>query len=307
MTITSRIDAVTAIPAEYRQPFMPAPRSVKIELSGACNYHCSFCVRSVRENADGTMDRKLYSSIIKQLAVAGVEEVGLFYIGESFMCRWLPDAIREAKAAGIGYVFLTTNGSMATPERVHACMEAGLDSLKFSLNYADGEQLHAVADVRPHLFERTLHHIRQARALRDENGYKCGIYASSIAFTGEQGDKMHATVESIRPWLDEHYWLPLFDMGGANEGKARVSGNPGRLGNMREPLPCWSVTTGHVTHEGKLSACCFGVGADDTLVMGDLREQTFMEAWNSPVFQELRAAHFRKDVRGTPCEKCIAA
>ena len=35
-------------------------------------------------------------------------------------------------------------------------------------------------------------------------------------------------------------------------------------------------------------------------------QQPFMEAWNSPAFVNLRAAHLRKDVRGTVCENCIA-
>jgi hypothetical protein len=40
--------------------------------------------------------------------------------------------------------------------------------------------------------------------------------------------------------------------------------------------------------------------------MGDLKEQSFMDAWNSQVFQGLRAAHLKKDVTGTPCETCVA-
>ncbi|HEX3096544.1 MAG TPA: hypothetical protein VHQ02_02435 [Usitatibacter sp.] len=43
-------------------------------------------------------------------------------LGESFLCDWLPDAIGHAKARGIPFAFLTTNGSAATPERVRACM-----------------------------------------------------------------------------------------------------------------------------------------------------------------------------------------
>jgi hypothetical protein len=31
-----------------------------------------------------------------------------------------------------------------------------------------------------------------------------------------------------------------------------------------------------------------------------------MEGWNSVAFQELRAAHLKKDVSGTICEKCVA-
>jgi len=40
--------------------------------------------------------------------------------------------------------------------------------------------------------------------------------------------------------------------------------------------------------------------------MGDLKEQSFMEAWNSQAFQTLRKAHLNKDVRGTGCETCAA-
>ena len=67
----------------------------------------------------------------------------------------------------------------------------------------------------------------------------------------------------------------------------------------------WSAfTEGHVTAEGRMSACCFDATANWT--MGDLNKVSFMEAWNSPEFVNLRAAHLRKDVRGTVCENCIA-
>jgi radical SAM protein with 4Fe4S-binding SPASM domain len=63
-------------------------------------------------------------------------------------------------------------------------------------------------------------------------------------------------------------------------------------------------TEGHVTAEGKLSACCFDTTSN--WVMGDLVEQPFMQAWNSTKFTQLREAHLRKDVRGTICENCVA-
>jgi MoaA/NifB/PqqE/SkfB family radical SAM enzyme len=308
MGITSRIDAITAIAPEYRGPFLPAPKSVKIELTANCNYRCSFCVKSLRPDA-GEMDRGFYRRIIGEMRAAGVEELGLFYIGESFTCKWLPDAIREAKAIGFPYVFLTTNGSATTSARVRACMDAGLDSLKFSLNFADEQQFAAVAQVNPSLYRRAIANLKAARQIRDDGGYTCGLYASAIAFDGEQGEKMRRMVAEVEPYVDEFYWLPLYGMGGASKeaGWTPQPGNPGRLGAMRPPLPCWSIATeGHVTAKGMLSACCFGVGVDDDLVMGDLNKTEFMSAWNSPKFQELRKAHLSKDVRGTPCETCMA-
>jgi radical SAM protein with 4Fe4S-binding SPASM domain len=88
-------------------------------------------------------------------------------------------------------------------------------------------------------------------------------------------------------------------------GYRPTAGNQGRIGALREPLPCWSAfTEGHVTAEGKLSACCFD--AKSTWTMGDLAQQPFMAAWNSPPFVKLREAHLKRDVRGTVCENCIA-
>ena len=86
MTITDRIDAITKIAPSHRGVFIPAPKSVKIELTANCNYKCSFCVKSLRPD-DTTMDRAFYSRIIRELYVNGVQELGVFYIGESFTCK----------------------------------------------------------------------------------------------------------------------------------------------------------------------------------------------------------------------------
>jgi len=152
-TITSRIDAITRIPPAYLKAELPAPRAVKIELTSQCNYRCGFCAHRLRMKKRGEMDMAFFERIVGEMVDAGVEELGVFYIGESFMCEWLPDAIAHAKRRGIRYVFLTTNGSLATPARVSECMRAGLDSLKFSMNNADAAQFERVAQVKGRLFD----------------------------------------------------------------------------------------------------------------------------------------------------------
>lgn len=306
-SITRRLDAATIVPAELRRTELPPPKSGKLELAGDCNLGCSYCSRTISNNT-GEMDRALYTRIIREMVDMGIRSVGLFFIGESFLLRDLPERIAEARAAGMEYVFLTTNGTLATPARVRSCMEAGLSSLKFSLNYADRAQFEEIARVPGTLFERTLSNIAAARRIRDEGAFDCGIYASSILYDGEQRARMQALVDRVLPDLDEHYFLPCFSMQGAadNAGFERSSGNPGRVGALRDPLPCWSLWSYHIDHLGRMVACCFGNGADDAFVVGDLREQSFMEAWNSGKFQALRAAHLAGDVSGTPCANCAA-
>ena len=306
--ISERIDAITAIPREYMGTVVPPPRSVKIEITADCNYHCAFCVKSLRPN-NGQMDRALYSRLIRELRAAGVEELGLFYIGESFTAKWLPEAIAEAKSVGFPYTFLTTNGAAAPPARLKECFQAGLDSLKFSINFVDPDQLASVANVAPKHWQKAIDNLKHARTIRDGGKYPCGIYASSIAFDGDQGEAMRKVVDDIRPFVDEHYWLPLYGMGGASkaQGWKPQPGNPGRLGALREPLPCWAVfTEGHITTDGLLAACCFGTGIEGDLIMADLKTCTFMEGWNSQAFRELRGAHLARNVSGTACAECAA-
>lgn len=309
-TISKRIDAVTEIPAEYRNEICPAPKSVKIELTSKCNFHCGFCSHHLGQKQFADMDRDFYKRIIKDMRDSGVEELGLFYIGESFICDWLPEAVAQAKDVGFPYVFLTTNGSLATATRVREVMEAGLDSLKFSLNNADQWQFRQVTGMAPSMFETIKNNVKQAWHIRENGGFKTKLYASSIKYDGSQQSIMQAFVDEIKPYVDEHYWLPLLSFGDqatkseTKMGLKAVVGNPGRLETMRPPLPCWAVfREGHISHEGYLSACCFD--SSNSWIMADLNKVGFMEGWNSEKFQALRKAHLSRNVRNTPCAGCI--
>ncbi|HEV8520301.1 MAG TPA: radical SAM protein [Burkholderiales bacterium] len=314
-SITEQIDQVTKIPPHYLKAELPAPRSVKIEISPRCNYRCGFCALRTREvQPKWDMDFTLFKRITREMRDAGVEEIGVFYLGESFMNpRLLVDCIAYLKGKlGVPYVFLTSNASMAFPEAVDECMKAGLDSLKWSVNAADELQFEQIMGVAGKLFYNALDNIKAAWDLRREKSYETGLFASSIRYDGVQQVKMETLLaERVRPYVDTHYWLPLYSMGAfatqreEQLGYRPTAGNQGRIGALREPLPCWSAfTEGHVTAEGKLSACCFDAKA--TWTMGDLTQQSFMQAWNSPAFVKLRAAHLKKDVCGTVCEQCIA-
>lgn len=315
MGIAERIDAVTGIPPSHLRADPPAPRSVKIELTGRCNYRCGFCALRTREvQPKGDMDFVLFQRITREMRDAGVEEIGLFYLGESFSApALLAQAVAWCKRdLGMPYTFLTTNGSLARPEAVLACFEAGLDSLKFSINAADEEQFTAVMGVKPALYWKALENLKLARAMRDNGRFACRLYASSIRYDGEQHTKMQAMLaEHVLPYVDAHYWLPLYSMGSvATEREAELgyrptAGNQGRLDALREPLPCWSAfTEGHVTADGLLSACCFD--ADARWTMGDLTRESFLAAWHSEAFQRLRSAHLARDVSSTVCEQCVA-
>ncbi|MEK6591685.1 MAG: hypothetical protein AABZ67_01255, partial [Pseudomonadota bacterium] len=85
-SITERIDNVTRIAPDYLKAAPPAPKSVKIEISPRCNYRCGFCALRTREvQPKWDMDFELFKRVTKEMRDAGVEEIGVFYLGESFM------------------------------------------------------------------------------------------------------------------------------------------------------------------------------------------------------------------------------
>ena len=310
MSIVKRIDAITDIPKSHRTTICPAPKSVKIELTSRCDLRCYFCATGQNLRKKRDINFEFLRRILTEMRQAGVEEIGLFYLGESMLYDRLPEVILMARELKFPYIFLTTNGRTASFQRVYECAEAGLDSLKFSLNAHDRDSYKEV--TRVDAFKDVINNIKDSRDATFKaylkTGHRCRTYASSIMFDDFQPTRMKDILAEIKPYIDEHYWLPLYNQAGIisyhNDEKV-VAGNIGRIGALRDSLPCWALfTEGHIREDGMLSACCFDHSGDFS--MGDLNKVSFMDAWNSEKFQLLRQANLNKKIKGTVCENCIA-
>ena len=112
----------------------PFPKTMEVEVTNACNHACVFC-----SNPHSTRKRRLIETsmllrIMKEARNLGTDELGLYTTGESLMHKELPLLIREAKAMGYRYVYISSNGALATPEKAKEIIDAGIDSIKFSIN-----------------------------------------------------------------------------------------------------------------------------------------------------------------------------
>lgn len=332
MTITARIDHVTDIEPGFLQKICPPPPSIKTETSNRCNYKCSFCSLRTRDNPGAEdMPWESLQHVMDITRKAGVDEWGCFYLGEATMAPdLLLKEISYAKQIGFPYVFLTTNGSLLTANLVRSMMEAGLDSLKFSINAKDDAQFEEVMGVKAKNYHKSLAALDMSRKIRDTGGYSTRLYASYIKFDGQHAEEMEALLsEYVRPYVDECYALPLYSMGlraaeiQAATGFMPTHGNMGRIDETtglpkRAGIPCWSVfKEAHVRINPDnghpiLSACCFG--SDSRFDICDLMDyDDFMDAWNHPKLQNIRAKHLEcletgntDPLKGSMCEVCVA-
>ncbi len=312
MSIRQRLNRITVIPADYRSTTPPVPKSVKIEITQRCNYRCQYCAYTFRKDKPLDMDFELFKRITKEMVELGVEEFGVFYIGESFSNpKLLIDCVTYLKQdLKAPYVFLTSNASLAKPQVVKNLMAVGLDSLKWSCNATNDEDFNKLMGVNPTFFDLAKDNIKSAWELRQMLNYKTGLFTSSIMYDKNQPEKAKEFLAKyVLPYVDEHYWLPLYTMGGITTenstklGYQPLAGNPGRCDNLVPPIPCWTLFTGaHVLADGRLTGCCMdGLG---NWVMGDLKTQSFMECWHSEEFKKLRQAHLNNNIIGTKCDKC---
>lgn len=303
-SITERLRELDKPTAAARSAAPPLPRSAKVELTARCDLNCYFCAAQKRPRCRGDMPLHVFKRIASGLRGLGVGDLGLFYIGESFLYEALPEAVRYAKEfCRYRYVFLTTNGLAATPQRVRECMLAGLDSLKFAFNWAGGEQFEAVTGRSSGEHRAVLANLKAARRVRDEvqqaTGRRCGLYASSLAYDDEQEDRMSGVLDEIYAAVDEHYWLPLL-------GHRGLPGNEDTVGPLPvKRAPCKALFTElQVAFDGHVCACPLDASA--RFHMGDIGAGTYTGAWHSAHFQALRKAHLSGELQGTVCESCIA-
>jgi len=329
MDITNKIDAVTKIGKDRIEAggIQPVPKSVKIEITSKCNLRCKYCSLRTRKPIPkkNNMDLDYFKAITTDMKKSGVEEIGLFYLGESFTT---PDLLIECakwckQELQFPWVFLTSNGTKAYPDVVLALMDAGLDSLKWSLNSWSPKQFKEVTGGSKKNFEDIADNLRKTFAIREKYGFKTILSASSIMYDEEQVRNINKYLyrEKIDNFIDRHYWLPMYQMSMHREevqkklGYVPTMANTGRIDPLtmkpnRDPLPCWALfTEGHVRVDGGLSACCFA--CDGTFDMGNLDGDNFMKEWNSPEFQALRETHIRtltdgpKILLDTPCRVCV--
>lgn len=301
--IIERVKETSNIPKELLKEKPEFPKKAKIEVTSRCDLGCFFCSINYKNTKKGDISKEFLFRIIKEMKDLDVKELGLFWLGEPLLVGELPKYIEFAKKTGIDYVFITTNGRLATPKKIKELFDSGLDSIKFSINAGNREQYKKACGVDA--FDQVISNVRSAWQYRGNNK-KPAIYASTIYDPNNRND--YDNVNSlIGSHVDQHYPLRMYGQYTFSEGERfQIADNAeGEQRTLQSMLPCWSLfTEPHVSFDGYLSACYSD--HDERLYMADLNEMSLIDAWQSEKFAELRSKHLSLNVKGTVCEECIA-
>ena len=273
----------------------PFPKTVLIELSSLCNHACVFCAYPKTTRPGQRMSLELLDRLLDEAYGLGAREVGFYSGAEPFTSRDLEEAIARAKRCGYEYTFLSTNGSLATKDRLTACIDNGLDSIKFSINGADREtylRIHGKDD-----FDRVIDNVRFACEYRREVNRDVYVAVSCVVIESDNVSNVD-TPEWLRQTLgaivDELVVFP------ANNENGQMIG----LAPMDISAPCvLPFARAHISAEGYLRVCCNDY--QNYLAVVDLNITPLAEAWNADIFRDIRRRHLDNNLEGLLCHNCI--
>lgn len=276
---------------------MPSiPDKMAIEVTNICNHRCIFCPSSRMTRKKVEIDEYLFNKILVEAYELGVRQLGFHITGEPFVCKNLAKYIKKAKDMGFTYAYVTSNGSLATPKRLEEVFEAGLDSIKFSINAGTRDtykQIHG----NDH-FETVRDNLRFCHEYRKQHNRKFNIFISCIV-TKYIMSETDALKKAFAEFADEIVFYKARNFGGT------MPENAGLLENGLTKLDrCISPFNAlYITCEGFLSPCC--VDAENNLVVGDLNKESLKEAWYGERMTELRQKLMNNDVNDIQCGLCL--
>ncbi len=289
----------------------PLPRSLNIELNSGCNQKCIFCpfhgkyAPNVPKPAVMSLDKvKLILDEAHKLGI-GEKEVGFYLAGEAFLYKDLAEVVAYAKQLGFSYTFLTSNGALASPEKMRAVLDAGLDSIRFSINAADRDtyyQIHGMDD-----FEQVLENVKYMRQYIDERHLNVATSISCVITKKTLGIQKQFK-ELFREYVEDILFIPVMvnrlnpdeaflqEYSLIDESNAKI--------NTEFVCPMLFDTM-YIGANLEILPCCEAY--DDNCIFYDLKKDMNLEhAWNSAAYKRYRDIFLKgADDKGTICENCI--
>lgn len=248
------------------------------------------------------MREDMVRRVLQEAYDCGVRDLGLYATGESFLVKNLAQYIAEAKRIGYEYLFITTNGALAVPERAKAALGAGLDSIKFSISAGKRETYKQIQGRDD--FDKVLENLRWISQYRKTSGLKYRIYVTMV-YTDTTKSEVDILKEQVMPYIDEWDPHPLNNQCGnlyENNKLGEIDAqNPRGRGARKvcfQPFKSFTITP-----EGLVSACVLDYSKD--LIVADLSQTSLKEAWENDIYKNFRKRHLAKDLKGMICYNCM--
>lgn len=279
---------------------------LRLEVTNVCNHACQFCPNRKLERKRCFLERDLGMRVIKEASEMGIKRGGFFIMGEPLLNEDTLDYYSYARDLGFDFLFLTTNGSLATEEKIRRTFEAGVKSLKFSINGGSPDTYEKIHGKRD--YDKAMAALRYARKYRDEHNVDCRILSSFIV-TKDNAHEIKSHYENIRDYVDDFAFFGMATYASAvlnetDEIKTDFDSENVAHVEFNTSSPCALLqNTVNVTCEGFLTLCV--TDPTNMAAIEDLHNMSLKDAWYSDRMAKIRQMHKDGKIVGTLCDNCV--
>ncbi len=300
-------EGITPLARAYKKrvkgekPLPRFPRVVQIQTKSGCNARCVFCPNSLVGNrlSHGEMDWDLFTKAADEITQHQVARISPYLMNEPLTDRNLGDKIRylaDRKQPGT-VIKINSNGSMLNGEMGKQLIESGLDRINFSIH-----------GIRKETYESQMKGLKLEDVLENIDNF--------LELKKRQGaDKPRVRVTMVRTKAIEEELPEIMDYWGRrgvrvnirpleNRAQKEIAGQGINPHKWRPFSFCNRLfEQAYILYNGDVVLCC--VDWERTTILGNLKEKTLDEIWNSPEYMSIRSRYIKGDLNGLLCQHCL--
>ena len=272
-------------------------KKLNFDVCTFCNHKCNFCSNSDERTIKYQTSLDEFNRVMHNvLRYIEIDELGLSAKGEVLVNHDFVDIVRSCKEGfKIPYLYISSNGALLDEKKAIEVIEAGMDSIKFSINALTREsykEVHKVDD-----FEKVLENFKTLINLKRQKYPKLKIFLSSVVDISKEelekgfkvllGEEDYALLDGIS--LYALTYTPKFEVASNAKVTTKCS------------IPFKEL---YINSDGTLGLCCKDYF--DEINFGSLLEHDFMDVYNSAAFKEVREMHKKSEFPdGHLCKNCL--
>lgn len=277
-----------------------APLYVMLEQTFKCNLRCPSCVQgydSLIEQNDtkNIMSFPAFCSIVDQLKRYDCPSISMMVNDEPLLVKSIAERVKYCSDAGIMEIFLTTNGQLATREKLEELFDAGLTHLLFSIDAATEETYNLVRP--PGKFSKVLEVVKLAHQIKKERKTSIPLIRASFVESKTNIAEKNLFVEVFGEYVDKIEFQGFSVLEGFNNHL--IPDGAQRIENFHCIEP-WQKLI--VRSNGDVNPCCSWNGYD--IKIGNVFQQDLKTLFNSDKMKQLRADAQAGSYQDAACQKC---
>lgn len=273
------------------------PKKVNFDICTFCNHKCTFCSNEDKRTLKDIVKLDDFRKVMKNITTyLNIEELGLSAKGEVLINKDLVNIIAcSKKEFKIPYVYISSNGALLTEELTKDILDAGLDSIKLSINGIKKDDYHKTHQKDD--FNKVIKNLKYLIKQKKKNYPDLRILISAIIDLPKEiientlFDILKEDIKYINDILKYNItFTPKFDKFSINTSKLK---------------PCPLVENEiYIDSDCRLGLCCKDYFKE--FDFGSLLTNDFLKLYNSTPMEKIRQIHKKQEFEKDHfCTKCL--